>query len=156
MPATDYHALVAAAAKVAVDALVLGVTSAVIEDPEDVGMKVTLPIIGIVPVGPEQRRTEWESNVTDGIAWPLLIGHFTAGVTDGEKAPDGLALTLFRRTIHNTFSNKRALSAAANAYVRNCVCECELNAEIFDKDRPAFQKLRSYVLVYAVGRFPRS
>lgn len=156
MAVTDYHALVRDEVKQVVESLALGPPVHAIEDLDDIGSKVSIPCIVVVPVGPEQERTEFTTNIQTGLGWPVLIAHYTSGVTSGEKSPGSVTATAFRRALHVAFDRQRALSGSSDTHVANSVCEVSFDAALFDKDAPSFQKLQTYLTVVAVGRFPRS
>lgn len=156
MAVTDYHLLIAAEVKKVVEGLALGAPVTVLEDLDDIGRMTTLPVIAVIPVGPELEREEMSTNIHTGIGWPCLVALCTNGVTSGEKSPGMPSLTAFRRAIHATFDKKRALSGHTDDYVKACVCEADPYSVLFDKGSPAHERLHTYLTVTAVGRFPRS
>lgn len=156
MAVTDYHALIAAEVKAVVEGLALCPSVVALEDLDDIGRMTTLPVIAVVPVGPELEREDFSTNIHTGLAWPCLVALCTSGVTSGEKSPGVPALTVFRRAIYATFDKKRALSGHSDDYVKACVCEVDPHSILFDKGSPAHERLHTYLTVTAVGRFPRS
>ncbi len=154
---TDYHDSVRdAVATVFQAALVSAGVSAVtlpVQSVDDLEhAPLTMPVVAVCCVGPEQSRPEFGSNIQSGVGYPVLVAYMTGGIPNGEQSPGGLpTMTQFRRIVHTTFHDKR-LSGVAQVGR----CEVSDSGPIFDRDSPVFGKVQSAVVVTAVGRFPRS
>ena len=148
---TDYHAAIRDAVKTTLLAVLgLDVPIEVVDDPEDAG-RLTIPVIALACVGPEDRHSEIDTNASDGIGYGVLVALLTAGVTSREQAPGPPDATTFRRLLHVTFHMKRLTGVSQIGW-----CEVSDSGPIWDEKKPAFQKLTTAMVVAAVGRFPRS
>jgi hypothetical protein len=152
MPLADYHKLIRAAMADVVKGLDLGPPVVELDDLEaDVGLVTAFPCVALACVGPEQDRPEFATNVSDGTGYPVAIAHLGLGQGNGAKSPESPDMTYVRRTIKAAFHMKRLSGVDQVGY-----CEVSGDPLILDREGPCFQRLSSYLIVTAVGRFPRS
>jgi hypothetical protein len=150
MPITDYHKLIRDAVADTLRAEATGVEVATVDEITDVS-KQSLPVIAVACVGPEQNRGEMGTNCSDGIGFPVAVMLLASGTAHGEKSPEVLELTAFRRILRTLFHHKRLSGVSQVGW-----CEVSDSGPLLDPKEPAFQKVSTAMVVLAVGRFPRS
>lgn len=118
----------------------------------DVTRAESMPCVLVAAIAPVTERPEFSTNVQSGLAFPVVVAMFAAGVANGEKSPNIPSPTLFRQLLINTFNKKRLSGVSQVGY-----CEVgEAGSQLFDKRSPAFQRLAAAMVVNCVGRWPRS
>ena len=150
MPITDYHAVIRDAILGAIRPVITNLNWEAIDDPED-ATRLTLPVGVACCVGPEEERDGWGTNQRDGIGFGVMLALFATGTTRGENDQGPPTATRFRRLIHNTFHMKRLSGVTEVGF-----CEVRDSGGIYQEQSPAFQRLKTELVVQAIGRFPRS
>jgi hypothetical protein len=151
MAITDYHKLIRDAEADVLREAVAGVPVVTVDDLDDVTKVTALPAIAVACVGPETERPELGTNQQDGVAYPTAVILLSVGVANGEKAPEVLDITAFRRLVRTLFNNKRLSAVAQVGW-----CEVADSGPLFDSRKSEFQKISTAMVVTAVGRFPRT
>lgn len=150
MTITDYHAQIRDAVVATIEGQAVGVPVVGIDDVDDISRVSSIPAIAVACVGPEQHRPEMETNAESGIGYSVAVVLLAAGVGGGEKSPEILQLTAFRRLLRTLFHSKRLPAVPQVGW-----CEVSDSGPLFDAKNPAFQKVSTAMVVTAVGRFPR-
>ncbi len=151
MPITDYHKMIRDAVVDSINGATTGVPCLPIDDIDDIGRVTSIPAIVVACVAPEQNRPEMTTNRQDGLGLSVAVVLLAAGVGGGEKSPEVLELTAFRRQIRMLFNNARLTAVPQVGW-----CEVSDSGPLFDPKNPAFQKVSTSLIVTAIGRFPRS
>jgi hypothetical protein len=147
---TDYHKEICAAVAATCGGLFTGCPVHALDNADDIE-HLTGPCVACVPVGPEQYRPEYATNLQDGIGFPVAVALKSTGVPNASQSPNVPEMTAFRRLVWAAFNNQRLAN-----YTPQCVCEVSGDGEVFNTAEPKFQFLQTAMIVTAVGRFPRS
>lgn len=147
---TDYHEQIRDAVRLTLEQLSVGCPVKSFDSVEDM-LDATLPVAGVVCVGPEQNRDDWGSNLSTGIGFPVMVALLSKGTTRGAKAEGPLSMTRFRRLVKTAFHHKRLTGVARVGF-----CEVSDAGDVISEQDPHFQKLQTAMVVTAVGRFPRT